>query len=191
MPGRRPEHQAHHRHETREIGEGLQVVGPTPRRGTDDAMPGTLEHEDERDPLLGGKLHEAIALVRRARPDGAAQHREVLCGSDGGTTVDRSEPTDEGVGRGVRRPWFRLVPDQGTELDERPGVEESRHARPCVQLAGGTMPGHPFLAAHGGGLGTLRGQLVQERGPCIPSGRGFHRRAQRSVAGGRGPRLLK
>jgi hypothetical protein len=138
-------------------------------------MPGTLEHEDERNPLLGGKLHQAIALVRCSCPYGATKHREVLCGRNGRSTVDRSNPANEGVGRGVRRARFGLVPDQRTELDERPRVEESRQALSCVELAGRTMLGEAFLAAHSGGLGTLRSQLIQKRSPFIPSGRGFHK----------------
>jgi hypothetical protein len=170
MARRRAEHEAHHRHPAGQLRQSLQVVGGRIGVGVGQAMPGALEHEDQRHPLLERQLGQALALGRAGIADRAAKDGEVLDPGDHRAAADQPEPRDQPIGRGRRRAILAEIAGEGADLDEAAVVEQGGGALTRVELAGLAVPGEALVAAHRRGEPALAVKLGEDRAPFHSAG---------------------
>lgn len=148
------EHQTHHGHEARQVGEPLQVVRATPGVFVRKPMAGALEHEHEWHALLRGELCEAIPLVGAAVADRAAQHGEVLDARERRAPVDEPETGDEAVGRCRRVTGLGQAACESADLDETACIEQRFRTLARIELPGVVLTLHALDAAHAAGEGA-------------------------------------
>ena len=164
MPGGGAEHETHHGHFARQLGEAHQVAGPAARTRLGDAVPGSLQHHDQGHPFLPGQLAEAIALVGGSRADGAAEHGDVLGPGERRPAVDAPGPGNERVCGDGR---ILCGADQLSDFEERSGIEEGGQALAGIETATLVLASEADLTTHGKGLGLPARNLRQGRGPVL------------------------
>ena len=127
-----------------------------------DPGPAGVLEPDEGGPVLHGQVHHLADLLAHRLAQAAAEHRGVLGEHEDGAAFDGAPAGDHGVPGGAAlldAEAVGAVADQGVDLDEGSGVEESGEA-----LAGGALPGDGGAPLH---LRRLAAQAPQMLDPLL------------------------